>query len=90
MRYYLDRLAEIFTFPLFDDYIVVDSSGSHIVFLTCVYCQKSLIMPKVQICFSAVFSHKAFTMLIWIEGARIYIDIRVKLLNGNAQTTGSK
>ena len=40
-------------------------------------------MTQVEICLHAVYSYVTLPMLIRVEGARIDIDIRVKLLNGN-------
>ena len=44
-----------------------------------------LVMTKVQIGFSAVVSDEDFSMLKRIHGARINIDIRIKLLNRHPQ-----
>ena len=40
-------------------------------------------MTEVKICLHAIYSNVAFSMLIRIEGARVNVDVRIKLLNGN-------
>ena len=45
-------------------------------------------MPKVEVCFHTVNGYVALTVLIRIESARIDIDIRVKLLNGDVVASG--
>ena len=40
-------------------------------------------MSKVQISFSTVISDKNFTVLDWVHGSWIDVDVRVEFLHGN-------
>ena len=40
-------------------------------------------MSEVKIRFHSIYRHIALTMLVWIECARIDVDVWVKLLNCN-------
>ncbi len=39
-------------------------------------------MAEIEICLRTVFRHITFAMLIRVHCPRVYIDVRVKLLNG--------
>ena len=86
MRDHLHGFAEICSFTFFVDDILINTAGSHVIGLRCRYIEETLIMPEVEIGLCAVFGHIAFAMFVWIEGARIYIDIRVKFLNSTSDT----
>jgi len=45
-------------------------------------------MTQIQIGFGAVIGHIALTVLVGIKRARINIDVRVKLLDCNSETSG--
>ncbi|KUK54100.1 MAG: Uncharacterized protein XD78_0655 [Desulfotomaculum sp. 46_296] len=83
MGNYLDSRSQIVTPPLLGNYRPVDAAGSYVAAPAQITVNKPFVMPKVQVCFSPVFSDKYFPMLIGAHCAGIYIDIRVKFLNGN-------
>src|SRR5918993_3209591 len=43
-------------------------------------------MAEIKIRLGAIFRYKTLTVLVWIKGARIHVDVGIKLLNGYFQT----
>jgi len=85
MRHNLYGFAQIITAPFFFNHSLINSAGGYVIFLSSIAAQKTLIMPQVQITFGSVFGHKTFTVLVRIERAGIYIQIRVKFLDSYPQ-----
>lgn len=84
----LYRFAKVFALSLFGDDIVIDAPGGNVVGLAGGYIQKALIVPQVQVGFSAIVGHVAFPMFIGVKGTRVYINIGVKLLDGYIEPPG--
>ena len=75
----LDRRAQIIAAPFFFQYGLIDAAGGDIVGLGRRDAGKALIMAKVQIGLGPVVCDKDFAVLIGRHGARIDVQIRVKL-----------
>ena len=82
--------AEVLTAPLFHYDRVVDAAGCIVVFLAQLRMREPLIMAEVEVCFGAVVGDEAFAMLVWIQGARVDVDVGVKFLNRHAEAPGDK
>lgn len=88
MRDHLHRPAAVIPMAFFVQNGPVNFTCGHIgVFIqTLIY--KSLVMPQVQICFCPVICHEYLSMLDWIHGSGVYVDIRVKFLHRHLITSG--
>ena len=86
----LDGLSEIGPFAFLADDRVVNLSCGDIVRLRSVHSKESLVMSEVKVGFSPVFGHIALAVLVRIEGSRIDVNIGVKLLDCDSQTSGLK
>ena len=84
MRNYLHRLAEIVAAALLVDDRLVDAAGGDVVGAGCLDVGEALVVAEVKIGLMAVHSHIAFTVRIGIERAGVDVDVRVKLLDGDA------
>ena len=62
---------------------MIDLAGSYIAVFSKALIDKSLIVPQIKVCFSAVVCDKHFSVLIWAHGSRVYVDVRIKFLYGN-------
>jgi hypothetical protein len=47
-------------------------------------------MTDIEIGLGAIIGDKDFTVLEWVHGAWIYIEIRIELLHGDSNTTGGE
>ena len=81
MRDYLDSLSEISAFPFPCENIPEYPAACQIRFPIEILINKSLIMTKIKIRLSSIFSNKDLTMLIRAHRSRIDIKIRIKLLS---------
>src|SRR5690349_16080580 len=77
MRNNLDRPAQVIAFAFTRDYRVIHLAGSESILATHVGRDVPLIMPKVEVGFSAVVGDVDLTVLKRIHRARIDIDVRV-------------
>jgi len=84
----LNRPAQVVAVPLLLNHLSVDLAGSKVAEVAQAYVDETLIMPEIQIGFSAVIEHVHLAVLIGGHGPRIHIDIRVELLNGNLESAG--
>jgi len=80
VRYDLHRLAQIIAPALLVDYGAVNAAGGDIVGAGCVDVGESLVVSQVEVCLVTVHGHIALTVLVGVEGARVDVDVRVKLL----------
>src|SRR5687767_1018162 len=83
---YLYSLAEVFTFSFLSDDIIINTARGDIIGLSGRNIQKALIMTKIEVGFCAIVSDITFSVFVWVERARVNINIRVKLLNGDFKT----
>lgn len=90
VRHYLHSFAEVFALAFFGDDIIIDAPGGHIVGLRSAHIKETLVMPKVQIGLCPVIGDIALAMFVGVERARVDVDVRVKLLNGDRKPTGLK
>ena len=88
VRYHLDGFPQESPFPLFRDHIVVDPARCHVVGLGGVDVEKAFVMAEVQVRFCPVIGDVALSVFIGIEGAGVYIDIRIEFLNGGFKSPG--
>ena len=86
--HYLDSLAEVVTAPLPFNYAQVDFACRDTVVPGRPYPCEPLVMAEVQVCLLPVRRDVAFPMLIRVQCARIYVDVRVKLLNSDLIASG--
>src|SRR5580698_57737 len=84
MRNHLDGRAEILAAAFFLDNGVINLARRYVVRALEVLVDETLVVPQIEVGFRAVFRHEDLTMLIWIHGTGIHVDIRIQLLNGNA------
>ena len=87
MRDHLHSLAQIITPPLFLQNGQINPPTGEIIKLGEFGMGKPLVMAKVQIRFGPIIQHVYFTMLEGTHGSRIHIEIRIKFLEGNLQST---
>ena len=74
--------------PFFLQYGPVNFSGSHIGVLCKALIDKALIVTQIQVCLRPVVCDEDFSMLHRIHGARVNVDIRIKLLHGHCISSG--
>ena len=80
MGNHLNGLAQVIAPALFIDHFLIDSACGHVICLGSLDIQKTFVVPQIKICFSSIIGHIALTMFVRIEGTRIHVDIRIKLL----------
>lgn len=81
----MDCLAQVGTLALTGDDGVVDLAGRDIVSLRGVNAQKALVMAQVQVGLGAVFRDVAFAVLVRVQRAGVYVNVRVEFLYGDSQ-----
>ena len=86
MWHYLDRFSKIGAFPLTRYDGVVYPSSSDVIGLGRMNSKETLIVAKVKVGLGPVLRHITLPVLIGIEGAGVYIEIRVKFLDCYAQS----
>ena len=86
--HYLHSLAKVFALAFFGDHIIVNPAGGHVIGLRGWYVQKTLVMPQVEVGFCSIVSYITFPMFVWIERARIDIDVGIKFLDCNRKPSG--
>ena len=69
--------------PLAVDYRLVYEPCSDGVVTRGTYASESLVMPQVEVCLHTVYRNVALPVLVGVERARVDVDVRVKLLDGN-------
>src|SRR5690606_31420378 len=82
--------AQVSPLPFLGNYIVVNPTGRNVICLGSSDVEKTLVMPQVQIRFSAVIGNIAFAMFIGVQRTRIHIDIGIEFLNCDRKTSGLK
>ena len=87
VRDHLDGLAQVFASPLLVDDVLVDASGGDVVGLAGRHIQEALVVAQVQVGLGAILGHEALPVLVGIERARIHVDVRVQLLDGDREAT---
>src|SRR5689334_11812399 len=90
MRNHLHGLAEIVTPALASNDAFVNATGSQIVALRERSMSETLIMAEIQIGFGSVIGHKHLAVLEGAHGTGVDVQVRVELLQGNAQAATLK
>jgi len=86
MRDDLHRLAQIVAAAFFLEHALVDAAGGEVVGLLHARFDETLVMAQVQVGLGAVVGHEDLTMLEGRHGARIHVDVRVELDEGDFET----
>src|SRR5262249_49942538 len=82
----LHGFAEIVAVALFLDHRLIDLAGGVVAIAAQGRVGEAFVVAKVEIGFGAVVKHVDFAVLIWAHGAGIDVDVRVELLQADAQT----
>ena len=87
MRNDLYGFAQIFTSSFLLKNIPVNLAGCQIGILIQIFIDESFIVTQVQICFCTIVCYENFTMLVRGHGTRIHIDIRIKFLRNDLESS---
>ena len=87
MRNNLHSRAKVFAATFLVQHIPVNLTCGKIGIFVEIFINKALVMTEIQVGFSTVLGHIYFTVLIRAHCTGINIDIRVKLLCGNLETS---
>ena len=66
------------------DNSLVDTACSDAVVACCLNARETLIVTEVEVCLHTVGCHVTLAMFIRIQRSRVNVNIRIKLLNGDA------
>ena len=86
MRDNLHRLSQISALTLLVQHVPVHLAGGQVGVLVQIFVNKALVVTKVEVSFRAVVRHEHFAVLIRTHRTGVNVDIRIKFLDGNAQT----
>ena len=84
----LDRAAQVVATPFLGDDLGVDLAGGHVAGLAEVGVDEPFVMAEIEVGLGAVVRHEDLTVLVRGHRARIDVDVRVQLLEGDAQPAG--
>ncbi len=84
VRNNLNRSAEILTAPFFFDDGVIDLTGRDVIDAEQILVDEPLVVAEIQIGFGAVFGYKNLAVLIRVHRAGVDVDVRIQLLDRNA------
>ena len=82
--------AQVVTTALFTQNVRVDTASRKVVTTGHFGTDETLVVAKIQIGFSAVFSNEHFPVLGWAHGAWIDVDVRIQFHHGHIEATGFK
>ena len=85
MRNHLDRRAQVLALALLPDHGVPDRSGGVVCVPREVLVDEAFVVPDVEIRLGAILSHEDLTVLEGTHRPRIDVDVRIELLNLDAQ-----
>ena len=88
MRNHLNRSAAVITAAFFLEYRPVYLTGSDVGILCQAFVDKTLIVSQIQICLSTVIGYENFSVLDWIHGTRVNVDVWIEFLHGNLVSPG--
>ena len=88
--YDLDGLAEIVAAAFVVDDVLVDPTGRDIIGARCADIGEPLVVAEVEIGLLTVDGYVAFAVFVGVESARVDVDIRVELLDGDAVAASLK
>ena len=75
-------MTDFSTLPL------VDLSSSDRVGLCGTDAREAFVVAKVEVGLGAVHGHIALAVFVWVQRARVDIDVGVDFLNGDSEATG--
>ncbi len=78
---------QIITATFLAQHSLVYTTGGEVVALIHFGTHKTLVVPQIQVCLSAVLGHKHLTVLEGAHGAWVDVDIGVELEQGHLQAT---
>ena len=81
----LHRRAQILApaFPVDDG--LVDTAAGHVAALTQAFVDEALVVAKVKVRLRTVVGHEHLAVLVRIHGTRVYVNVGIQLLHGDAQ-----
>ncbi len=82
--------AEIVTAAFFTQNVRVDTTRGEVVAAAHFGTNETLVVPQVQVGFSAVFSNEHFPVLDWAHSTWIDVDVRIQFHDGHIEATGFK
>ncbi|CNT80423.1 Uncharacterised protein [Salmonella enterica subsp. enterica serovar Bovismorbificans] len=87
VRDYLYGCAQIVATAFFTQNVGVDAASREVVAARHLGADETLVVPQVQVGFSAVFSNEHFPVLDWAHSTRIDVDVRIQFHDGHVETT---
>ncbi len=84
----LNSCSEVVAPSLLADHRLVDRPGGHVGVSAEVHAGVALVVAKVEIGLPAIVGHEHLAVFERIHRARIDIDVRIKLLNGDPEPAG--
>ncbi len=66
---------------------IIDLAGGEVVTTTQLCVCKPLVVAQIKVGLGAVVRHKDLSVLKWVHGARVHVNIRVELLKGNGESS---
>ena len=90
MRDDLHALTEVFAGALLTQHFLIDLTSGDVGLLREENVKETLVVADVEIGLGAIFGHVDFTVLERVHGARIDVDVRVKLLLEYLDTTAAQ
>ena len=85
---YLYSAATVIATTLLRQNSPVNLTCGYIGIFSQTFINETLVVAKIQISFRTVIGNEHFTMLDWIHGSRVNVDVRIKFLHGNFVATG--
>ena len=86
VRNHLHRRAQIIAAPLLFDHGVVDLTGRDVVGALQVLVDEALVVTEVEVGLGAVFGNEDLAVLVRVHRTGIDVDVRIELLDRNAET----
>ena len=88
VRNHLHRAAEIVATALLAQHMLVDPAGGEVVALGHLGTDEALVVAQVEIGFRAILGDEHLAMLERTHGARIDVDVRIQLEDGDLEAAG--
>ena len=82
--------AEVVATAFFTQNVRVDTTRGEVVAAAHFGTNETLVVPQVQVGFSAVFSNEHFPVLDWAHSTWIDVDVRIQFHDGHIEATGFK
>ena len=79
----LDGFAQVLPPTLFVNDALVNAACGDVVGLGCFHIQEPLIVAQIKVGFRPIHRDVTFSVLVWIQRARIHVDVGIQLLDGH-------